>query len=97
MTSSEIFGAVKAFPNGTAADFDALRPQHLKDMLGALRDDPSNHLCLPLAALVSLTLRGMIPAKICPCIYSAQLIALSKKDGGIRVIAVGQIFTPNLN
>ncbi|GAV09476.1 hypothetical protein RvY_19015 [Ramazzottius varieornatus] len=49
VTVEEILAAVKSFPNGSAGGVDGLRPQHLKDMLSAVK----------------------------------------KKDGGLRLIAVG--------
>lgn len=60
---------------GASGDFDFFRPQHLKDMLGNLRDDPSNHLYTALADLVSLTHKGRVPVEVCLYTYGAKLIA----------------------
>ncbi|GAU90643.1 hypothetical protein RvY_03032 [Ramazzottius varieornatus] len=68
---------------------DGLRPQHLKDLLGGLRDPMSLQLAQALADLVGLMLDGKVPEDVCPTLYGASLIALLKKTGGIRPIAVG--------
>jgi hypothetical protein len=45
-----------------------------------------------LTALINLMLSGQVNADIVPVLYGANLIALAKKDGGIRPIAVGFTF-----
>jgi hypothetical protein len=37
-------------------------------------------------------LEGKVPTDVVPYIYGAKLVALKKKDGGIRPIAVGSVF-----
>ena len=37
----------------------------------------------------SIIFKGQVPQWMCPMFYSATLIALSKKDGGVRPIAIG--------
>ncbi|OQV15456.1 hypothetical protein BV898_10331 [Hypsibius exemplaris] len=42
-----------------------------------------------LASILSLMLHGEVPTDVLPLLYGANLIALNKKGGGIRPIAVG--------
>ena len=51
--------------------------------------DPSIELLSALAAFSTLDLEGKIPLPICPFFFEATLIALEKKEGGVRSIAVG--------
>lgn len=90
MKTNEILGAVKGSPNGSGGGSDALRPQHLKDMLGCLKDELSNHLCQALAALVTHMFKGGVPAEVFSYLYGAKLVASKTKDGGTIPIAVGQ-------
>ncbi|GAV00559.1 hypothetical protein RvY_11387-1 [Ramazzottius varieornatus] len=81
--------AVSSFPCDSAGGPNGLRPQHLKDLLGGLRHPMSLQLAQALAALVGLMLDGKVPEDVCPALYGASLIALLKKTGRIRPIAVG--------
>ena len=64
-----------------------MRPQHLKDLL-LCRESGSDFLTA-LTAFVNMTLAGQCPADIAPAFFSGRLIALNKKAGGIRPIAIG--------
>ena len=44
-----------------------------------------------LAHFTTLVIQGKSPVSICPLIFRASFMALSKKEGGIRAIAVGCI------
>ena len=77
---------VRSFSKGAAAGPSGLRPQHLKD---AFSGEHSDEVREQLAALVNLLARGEAPASIAECLAGATLIALEKKDGGVRPIAVG--------
>lgn len=87
---AEVRRAILTFPNGSAAGFDGLAPQHLKDMING-KTAASQQLLTALSDLLNLMLGGRIPAEICPYIYGASLVALGKKDGGVRPIAVGHV------
>ena len=64
-----------------------LKPGHLKQMIGAA--EAGNRLLESLTKLIGLVLERKIPEDIQPIFFGANLCALSKKDGGIRPIAVG--------
>jgi hypothetical protein len=85
-----ILGCLKGFPPDSSGGIDGLRPQHLKDMyLNAT--DPSTHTLniSPLGNFCNMALNGKLPDHIRCYFFGARLIALKKKDGGIRPIAVG--------
>ena len=88
MTAEEIRAAVRSFPNCSASGLDGLRPQHLKDLL-SLQNETEEKLAEALASLTNLMLRGEVPEATRQRLYGATLMPLSKKDGGIRPIAVG--------
>ena len=75
--------------NGSAGGPDGLRPQHLKDMISASANSGGEALIEALSSFISLILSGQTPIAIRPYFFGASLIALEKKGGGIRPIAVG--------
>jgi len=81
---------IHSFPNGSAGGPDSLRPQNLKDLLlGAPNDHP---LLLSVTDLVNLQLAGLTPLLVWRTLYGATLLAISKKTGGVRPIAVGCVW-----
>ena len=83
--------AIRSFPHGSAGGPDGLRPQHLKDLIGtsAIEGSASYQLLTALSSFANLVLEGRTPPSIRPAFFGASLIALEKKGGGIRPIAVG--------
>ncbi|XP_055352279.1 uncharacterized protein LOC129598413 [Paramacrobiotus metropolitanus] len=90
ITAAEVISAVFSFPSGSAGGLDGLRPQHLKDMLSC-KDAAESQLCSALCKLMSFIVAGKVPEEVRPVLFGANLIALSKKDGGVRPIAVGNV------
>jgi hypothetical protein len=84
-----IMAAIRSFPNGSAGGLDGLRPQHLKEMTSSQCGHAGEHLIDTLTVFTNIVLDGRVPAVIKPFFCGASLFALSKKDGGIRPIAVG--------
>ena len=82
--------AIQSFPNGSAAGPDGLRPQHLKDLLVGANDN--NPLLVAITDLTNLMLAGGTPASVRGIIFGANLLAIMKKTGGIRPIAVGYVW-----
>ena len=86
----DITKSLKSFKNGSSGGPDGLTPQHLKDLTSGALGETSRNL---LQALVMFTngivLCGNIPSAVCSSFFGATLIALSKKDGGVRPIAIG--------
>ena len=89
LQESDILAAIKTFAPGSAGGPDGLRPQHLKDLTGASAGDAGRRLLAQLTEFANLCLTGRVSAAIQPVLCGASLCALTKKDGGIRPIAVG--------
>ena len=85
----DIKDAIKSFPAGSAGGVDGMRPQHLKDLTSVYTGDAGLRLVSRLTEFANLCLAGDIPTAIRPIFCGASLCALTKKDGGIRPIAVG--------
>ena len=81
--------AIKSFPNGSAGGTDCLRPQHIKDLV--VSKDVCDNLLISVTGFVNLLLKGHCPPQVQKVIFGGNLIALAKKDGGVRPIAVGSV------
>jgi hypothetical protein len=78
---------ISTFRKGTA---DGLRAQHLTDALSVSTQDET--LIEAITALVNLNLSGKVQAFLAPFIASAPLTALRKNNGGVRPIAIGEVW-----
>lgn len=88
----DTFLSIRSFPNGSAGGLDAVTPQHLKDLTDPFVGAAGKSLLRELTALGNHMLDGQVPEEIVPILFGANLVALTKKDGGIRPIAVGSTF-----
>ena len=88
MSPKEVARAIRSFPCGSAGGPDGLRPQHLKDMIGSEEEGGGPQLLRALTSFTNLILEGKASPNACPYFFGASLIALEKKDGGVRPIAV---------
>ncbi|KAJ9445886.1 Retrotransposable element SLACS 132 kDa protein [Diplonema papillatum] len=86
VTKEAVKKALRSMPRGTAAGPSGLTAQHLLDLLG-----PACPLAEPLAAAVGCLAVGKMAESARPFWYGAKLVALGKKDGGLRPIACGEI------
>ena len=91
-TEEEVQRTIMSFKNGTAGGLDSLRPQILKDLLNIQNGEVKNTLLTALTSLTTIILKGIVPSSVCPYLYGATLTALQKLCGGIRPIAVGNIW-----
>ena len=81
---------IRSFRNGSGGGPDRLLPQHLKDLTSDQLGGVAVDLLDALTDFINnIFLSGKIPEWLCPIIYGAQLIALSKSDEGVRPIAIG--------
>ena len=87
MTENDIIKAIRSFPAGSTAGPDGLRPQHLLDLINC--QEAGNALVMSITALVNLLLQGCCPSEITAVLFGGRLLALKKKSGGIRPIAIG--------
>ena len=79
--------ALTAFPPGSAPGPSGLRPGHLKDLLR--RPGTSGALLEGLLGFCRAAILGKLPNSFAPWLCASTLVPLSKKDGGVRPIAVG--------
>ena len=86
---SEVTKAIFSFPPGSGGGPDGLRPQHLKDLTSKATGTAGTGLLTSLANLVNKIFSGSVPTEVLPILFGASLIALEKKGGGIRPIAIG--------
>lgn len=84
---SEVRRAVLTFPAGSAGGPDYLRPQHIRDMM--MCQESGHDFLTALTAFVNLVLSGRCPSEVAPIFFGGRLLALNKKSGGIRPIAIG--------
>lgn len=92
VTKDEVLAAVNAFKVGSAGGLDSFRPSHFRDMLSYSSGIARENLLSSLTDLCNLMLSGKVYKEICPILYGASLIALKKKDGSARPIAIGCFF-----
>lgn len=85
----EVRKALSSFRPGSAGGPDGLRPCHLKALTARGAAEAGVRLLASLTKFVNLILRGEVPGFARSAFYGATLTALSKKDGGVRPIAVG--------
>ena len=88
----ELMVAIKAFRPGSAGGVDGLRPRHLKYLVAPQTAEARRRFLKAIAILITKLIRGQIPQHIRDLLFAANLTALRKKDGGIRPIAVGNVF-----
>ncbi|XP_047992700.1 uncharacterized protein LOC125231302 [Leguminivora glycinivorella] len=91
VASAEVAKALGSFHNGSASGLDGLSPQHLKELTSSSAGSNGPRLLESLTCLCNFLLKGMLNLQVTPYLYGASLCALSKKDGGIRPIAVGSV------
>lgn len=88
----QVLRAISSFPPGSAGGLDALRPQIVKDLVGPQQGDLGESLLAAISDLLLLILEGRVPEPFRHIFFGAALTALKKKDGGIRPIAVGNMW-----
>ena len=91
-SEEEVVVALKSFRPSSAGGVDGLRPGHFKDLVAPHTAQADRRLLKALANLCSKLLRGKTPQHARDLHFAPNLTALRKKDGGIRSIAVGNVF-----
>jgi hypothetical protein len=87
VTEDEVLRAIRTFPAGSAGGPDGIRPQHVLDLVGCR--EAGGTLLTSLTAFVNMLLEGRCHQTVAPFLFGGNLIAIEKKNGGIRPIAVG--------
>ena len=91
-SEDDVLNALKSFAGSSSGGVDALRPGHIKDLIGPHSAEAGARLRRSVTALVNRLLAADISDFARRLLFSANLTALRKKDGGIRPIAVGNVF-----
>ena len=91
ITCEEVSKALQSFSNGSGAEPDGMRPQHLKDLAG-IRGETGSKFLMALCKSINRIVDGDVPSEIATVLFGANLTPLRKKDGGIRPIASGSVF-----
>jgi hypothetical protein len=65
---------------------DGLRPQHLLDLINC--QEAGHALVMAITALINLFLHGWCPSEVTAVLFGGKLLALTKKSGGVRPIAI---------
>jgi hypothetical protein len=82
--------AIMSFPPGSSGGPDGLTAEHLRDMISC--EGEAGLLLAATTSFIHLIVAGGIPEAVKPLFFGGRLIALSKKDGGVRPIVVGLTF-----
>ena len=91
LTSKQIWRGLKRFKQLSAPGPSGLRVTHISEGLDtAVRQDRVD-LLNSLICWVSASARGQLPLWSAPYICAARLVPFSKKAGGIRPVAVGEV------
>ncbi len=86
-TEEDVLAAISSFPAGSAGGPDGVRPQHLRDLTSNKETGPA--LVKSLTAFINHLMMGKCPSSVTPIFFGGRLLALQKKLGGIRPIAIG--------
>lgn len=92
ITPDIIDKVIKSFPIGTAPGPDGLRVQHLLDVLRMLPANSPNDIRPAITRLINSIMTGRVPSFVPHQLSSSRLIPLNKKDGGIRPVAIGNVW-----
>ena len=85
-SEKEVARAIQSFPNGSASGPDGLRPQHLKDLIGAAAGNGGRDLLRALTAFVNFILQGHTQLSIRPSFFGTKLMPFRKKRGGFGLL-----------
>ena len=85
--------AVQSFHPDTAPGPSGMRANYFKDLLAAPNANQRQRYFQALSSLVNAMNRGKVPYAIRPYLFAATLHAIKKKHGGIRPIAVGDVYS----
>ncbi len=81
--------AIERFGRSAKGGIDEVTAQHLRD---ATEFDDATHLTRNLTEFINMIFRGERPAEVAVVFCGARLVAVKKKSGGVRPIAVGSLW-----
>ena len=88
VSPEDVIKCLGTFPAVSSGGPDGFTAQHLRDILPGA---PDEKLKTTVTDFVNVILNGELPMPVQEIFFAGRLIALEKKDGGIRPIAVGYI------
>ena len=88
----KIIRSLRLFSGGCCGGIDRLRPAHLVDLVAVSTTEAGLHLRRSITNLTNKILRGDVSDYAVKLLFSSNLTALKKKDGGIRPVSVGNVF-----
>jgi hypothetical protein len=87
MTEAEVQRIIRSFPAGSSGGPDGVRPQHILDLINCR--ECGTALLTSITGFVNSLLQGKCHPEVVPILFGGNLIALQKKTGGVRPIAIG--------
>ena len=93
MTADEkkIIRSPRSFLGCRCGGIERLRPKHLLDLVAVPTADAGHHPRRSITNLTNKIMRGDVSDYSVKLLFSSNLTALRKKDGGIRPVAVGNV------
>ena len=89
-TDADVLKAIRSFPAGSCGGPDGIGPQHITDLVNCT--EFGSNVVAAITAFVNTLLEGKCHPAVRPILFGGNLIALDKKGGGIRPIAIGYIW-----
>ena len=96
ISEMDLLHALQSFKPSSACGIDCLRPTHLKDLTGNSPQRQAERLRSSLKWLCNSFIEGFISPGVRDLFFASNLIAIRKKDGGVRPIAVGNRLSSSL-
>jgi hypothetical protein len=87
VSEADVTSSIRTFPAGSSGGPDGIRPQHILDLINCR--ESGSALLTSLTAFVNSLLDGKCSPDVTPILFGGQLMALEKKSGGVRPIAIG--------
>lgn len=87
VSEEDVLKAIRSFPAGSAGGPDGIRPQHILDLVNNQEAGPD--LLSSITLFTNLLLEGRCHSQVVPVLFGGNLIALEKRSGDVRPIAVG--------
>ena len=91
-SEAEVLAAIQSMPRGSAAGLDGIRPLHMQQLTTKQTAEAGLRLLASLTALCRHAAAGLIPDPARNAFFGGSLIAIQKKHGGLRPIAIGSSY-----
>ena len=89
---NQVTQSLQLFSSGLCVEIDGQHPMHLLDLVAVSTAEAGLRLHQSVTDSKNEILRGDVSDYTVELLFSANLIALKKKDGVIRLVAVGNVF-----